>query len=119
MLVRPRNTPEVWWIGGGVLLLLVLRLVPLSLAGRAAAKGTDVYLFLAGMMLLSELAREHGVFDWLSSIAVRGAKGSYSRLFLLVYAVGTVVTIFMSNDATAVVLTPAILVAAQIGTAAR
>jgi arsenical pump membrane protein len=113
MLIRPRNTPEVWWIGGGVLLLLVLRLVPLSLAGRAVAKGTDVYLFLAGMMLLSELAREHGVFDWLSSIAVRRAKGSYSRLFLLVYAVGTVVTIFMSNDATAVVLTPAILVAVR------
>jgi arsenical pump membrane protein len=113
MLVRPRNIPEVYWIGGGVFLLLVLRLVPLPLAGRAAAKGTDVYLFLAGMMLLSELAREHGVFDWLSSVAVRTAKGSYSRLFLLVYAVGTVVTIFMSNDATAVVLTPAILVAVR------
>lgn len=113
MLVRPRNIPEVWWIGAGVGLLLVLRLVPLSLAGKAAAKGTDVYLFLAGMMLLSELAREHGVFDWLSSIAVRSAKGSHSRLFLLVYAVGTIVTIFMSNDATAVVLTPAILVAVR------
>lgn len=113
MLIRPRNIPEVWWIGAGVGLLLVLRVVPLSLAGKAAAKGTDVYLFLAGMMLLSELAREHGVFDWLSSIAVRSAKGSYSRLFLLVYVVGTVVTIFMSNDATAVVLTPAILVAVR------
>lgn len=113
MLIRPRNIPEVYWIGGGVLLLLVLRLVPLPLAGRAAAKGTDVYLFLAGMMLLSELAREHGVFDWLSSVAVRSAKGSCSRLFVLVYAVGTVVTIFMSNDATAVVLTPAILVAVR------
>src|SRR6202042_2692343 len=33
------------------------------------------------------------------------------RLFALVYAAGTVVTIFMSNDATAVVLTPAILTA--------
>jgi arsenical pump membrane protein len=113
MLIRPRNIPEVYWIGGGVLLLVVLLLVPLSLAGRAIAKGTDVYLFLIGMMLLSELAREHGVFDWLSSIAVRGAKGSNSRLFLLVYAVGTVVTIFMSNDATAVVLTPAILAAVR------
>jgi arsenical pump membrane protein len=113
MLIRPRNIPEVYWIGGGVFLLLVFRMVPLRLAGRAAAEGTDVYLFLAGMMLLSELAREHGVFDWLSSVAVRSAKGSYSRLFLLVYAVGTVVTIFMSNDATAVVLTPAILVAVR------
>ena len=113
MLIRPRNIPEVWWIGAGVGFLLVLRLVPPSLAGKAAVKGTDVYLFLAGMMLLSELAREHGVFDWLSAIAVRSAKGSYSRLFLLVYVVGTVVTIFMSNDATAVVLTPAILVAVR------
>jgi arsenical pump membrane protein len=113
MLIRPRNIPEVYWIGGGVFLLLAFRLVPLPLAGRAAAKGTDVYLFLAGMMLLSELAREHGVFDWLSSVAVRSAKGSYSRLFLLVYAVGTVVTVVMSNDATAVVLTPAILVAVR------
>src|SRR3984885_2822272 len=113
MLISPRNIPEVYWSGGGVLLLLVLRLVPLPLAGRAAAKGTDVYLFLAGMMLLSELAREHGVFDWVASVAVRGANGSCSRLFLLVYIVGTLVTVFMSNDATAVVLTPAILVAVR------
>ena len=38
MLIRPRNIPEVYWIACGVLLLLVLRLVPLQLAGRAAAK---------------------------------------------------------------------------------
>jgi arsenical pump membrane protein len=113
MLIRPRNIPEVYWIGGGVLLLLLLRLVPLQLAGRAVAKGLDVCLFLTGMMLVSELAREHGVFDWLSSVAVRGANGSYARLFALVYAVGTLVTIFMSNDATAVVLTPAILTAVR------
>jgi arsenical pump membrane protein len=113
MLIRPHNIPEVYWIGGGVLLLLVLRLIPLQLAGRAAAQSLDVCLFLIGMMLLSELAREHGVFDWLSSAAVRHANGSCSRLFALVYAVGTVVTIFMSNDATAVVLTPAILTAVR------
>jgi arsenical pump membrane protein len=113
MLTRPCGISEVWWIAGGALLLIVLRLVPLRLAGQAVAKGTDVYLFLIGMMLLSELAREQGVFDWVASVAVRGADGSCSRLFLLVYAVGTLVTIFMSNDATAVVLTPAILAAVR------
>src|ERR1700683_3394452 len=113
MLLRPRNIPEVYWIAGGVLLLLVFRLVPLQLAGRAAAKALDVCLFLIGMMLLSELAREQGVFDWLSSVAVRSARGSCSRLFVLVYGVGTLVTVFMSNDATAVVLTPAILTAVR------
>ncbi len=113
MLTRPRDIPEVWWISGGALLLVILRLVPLPLAGKAVAEGSDVYLFLIGMMLLSELAREQGVFDWVASVAVRGARGSCSRLFLLVYGVGTLVTIFMSNDATAVVLTPAILTAVR------
>lgn len=109
MLIRPRNIPEVYWVGGGAILLVVLRLIPLKLAGKAVAEGFDVYLFLIGMMLLSELSREHGVFDWLSSAALKGAHGSAARLFTLVYGVGTLVTIFMSNDATAVVLTPAIL----------
>jgi arsenical pump membrane protein len=109
MLIRPRDIPEVYWVGGGAILLIVTRLIPLRLAGKAAAEGSDVYLFLIGMMLLSELAREHGVFDWLSSAALKGSHGSCGRLFTLVYGVGTLVTIFMSNDATAVVLTPAIL----------
>jgi arsenical pump membrane protein len=111
MLIRPRNIPEVYWVGGGSILLVILRLIPVKLAGKAAAEGSDVYLFLIGMMLLSELAREHGVFDWLSSAALKGSHGSSARLFTLVYGVGTLVTIFMSNDATAVVLTPAILAA--------
>lgn len=109
MLVRPRGIAEYYWVGGGVVLLMLLRLVPLAAAGKAVGKGSDVYLFLIGMMLLSELAREHGVFDWVSSVAVRGAHGSCARLFTLVYGIGVLVTIFMSNDATAVVLTPAIL----------
>lgn len=113
MLVRPRGIAEVYWVSAGSLLLIALRLEPLKLAGRAVGKGLDVYLFLFGMMLLSELAKEQGVFDWLSAVAVRGAHGSCSRLFTLVYGVGTIVTIFMSNDATAVVLTPAILAAVR------
>ncbi|MCU1314024.1 MAG: Citrate transporter [Acidobacteriaceae bacterium] len=113
MLARPRGVAEVYWIGAGAVLLIALRLVPLRLALRAAAEGTDVYLFLFGMMLLSEVAREHSVFDWLSSVALRQARSSRVRLFTLIYGIGTLVTIFMSNDATAVVLPPAILAAVR------
>lgn len=113
MLIRPRGIAEVYWIGGGVLLLILLRVISFRLAAKAIGEGMDVYLFLAGMMLLSELAREHGVFDWVSSAAVQRAHGSRMRLFTLVYGVGTLVTILMSNDATAVVLTPAILSAVR------
>jgi len=97
----------------GALILVVSGLLPLSQAGIAIGKGTDVYLFLTGMMLLSELARREGVFDWLASHAIAAARGSRSRLFALVYLVGIVVTVFLSNDATAVVLTPAVYAAVQ------
>ena len=113
MLIRPRNIPEVYWISAGVVVLLALRLITPGLTEHALLKAVDVCLFLIGMMLLSELAREHGVFDWLSSIAIRRSNGSCARLFVLVYVIGTVVTILMSNDATAVVLTPAILTAVR------
>ncbi len=109
MLLRPRNIPEVYWVGAGALLLVLTRLIPLSLAGRAIAEGTDVYLFLAGMMLLSELARENGVFDWIASVAVTHARSSATRLFALLYLSGVAVTVCLSNDATAIVLTPAVL----------
>jgi len=113
MLLRPFRLGEAVWTSAGAILLCTLRLIPLTLAAKAIAEGLDVYLFLAGMMLLSELARDHGVFDWMSNIAVRRAGGSSMHLFTLIYAVGTMVTIFMSNDATAVVLTPAVLTAVK------
>jgi arsenical pump membrane protein len=91
----------------------VCRLLPLSAFWKAVAQGTDVYLFLTGMMLLAELARQEGVFDWLATVAVRAAKASGTRLFALIYAVGILVTVFLSNDATAVVLTPAVYAAVR------
>ena len=113
MLFRPFKTPEVLWTATGAVLLCALRLIPLSTASKAIGEGLDVYLFLTGMMLLAELGKANGVFAWLANVAVRWAKESERRLFFLIYAVGTVVTIFMSNDATAVVLTPAVLAAVK------
>src|SRR3954467_5864246 len=111
VLVRPRGLAEAWWASIGACLLLAFRLISVRFAFNAVAKGLDVYLLLIGMMIMSELARREGVFDWVAGHAVRASRGSRSRLFLLIYAVGIVVTVFLSNDATAVVLTPAVLAA--------
>ncbi len=113
VLFRPKDWPEAVWACLGAFLLVVSGLLPLTQAGIAVAKGTDVYLFLTGMMLLSELARKEGVFDWLATRAVAAARGSRTRLFSLAYIVGIAVTVFLSNDATAVVLTPAVYAAVQ------
>src|SRR4029077_7099218 len=56
---------------------------------------------------------EEGLFDWLAAVATSRAGGSPGRLFLLTYGVGTGVTIFLSNDATAVVLTPPVAAAVK------
>lgn len=113
VIARPMRWPEWIWAVAGAALLILLGLMPLAQAGQAVAKGADVYLFLIGMMLLSETAREHGAFDWIAATAVNMAGRSRAKLFTLVYATGVIVTTFMSNDATAVVLTPAVFVAAK------
>jgi arsenical pump membrane protein len=109
VLFRPREIAEAWWACGGAFILVLFVLIPLPQAGSAILKGVDVYLFLTGMMILSELAREEGVFNWIAEIAAAHAAGSPRRLFFLIYLSGTVVTAFLSNDATAVVMTPAVL----------
>ncbi|BBC03367.1 MULTISPECIES: arsenic transporter [Bradyrhizobium] len=113
VVARPWNLPEYIWAVTGAVLLIAFNLLPWQDAVAAAAKGSDVYFFLIGMMLLAEVARKEGLFDWLAEHAVRHSRNSASRLFSIVYAVGTLVTIFLSNDATAVVLTPAVYAATR------
>ena len=113
VITRPFRLPEAVWAVLGAAVIAALGLMPLSAVWNGIARGTDVYLFLIGMMLLSELARKEGLFDWLAAIATRQAKGSPKRLFFLIYAVGVLVTVFLSNDATAVVLTPAVYAATR------
>ena len=109
VLVRPKQWPEAVWSVLGAAVLMAAGLIAFPAAMDAVAKGLDVYLFLSGMMVIAELARREGVFDWVAAKAVALARGSRLRLFIYIYLVGTVVTVFLSNDATAVVLTPAVL----------
>lgn len=113
VITRPLKLPEAIWAVTGAVLLVLVGLLPLADAGRAVGKGRDVYLFLTGMMLLSEVARREGLFDTVAALAVNMADRSPQRLFLLIYSVGVVVTALLSNDAAAVVLTPAVFAAAK------
>jgi arsenical pump membrane protein len=113
VILRPLHLPEAVWALGGAAALVCLGLLPVGAAMAGIGQGVDVYLFLTGMMLLAELARQEGLFDWLAARAARMARGSATRLFGLVYIVGILVTVFLSNDATAVVLTPAVAAVAR------
>ena len=113
VIVQPWNWPEFVWPLAGATMLVLFHLLSWQVAVAAVGSGTDVYFFLIGMMLLSEVARKQGLFDWLATQTVAHARGSAKRLFLIVYIVGTLVTVFLSNDATAVVMTPAVYAATR------
>jgi arsenical pump membrane protein len=113
VLVRPFRLPEAVWAVAGAVLLVALGLLPAFAAVVGLGKSLDVCLFLTGMMLLAEVARREGLFGAVARFAVGHADGSPRRLFALVYAAGVVITVFLSNDATAVVLTPAVFAAAR------
>jgi arsenical pump membrane protein len=113
VILRPWRLPEAIWAVGGAVALVAFGLLPIPDAWSGIAKGADVYFFLTGMMLIAELARSEGLFDWLAGIAASHARGSAKRLFALIYVVGIVITTFLSNDATAVVLTPAVYAASR------
>jgi arsenical pump membrane protein len=76
VLFRPRRIAEVYWVCTGAILLVLLRLIPVRQAIHAVNEGVDVYLFLTGMMILAELAREERVFDWVADWAARHANHS-------------------------------------------
>ena len=80
VILRPLKITEAVWAVSGALLLVLLQLISLADAWTGIYKGTDVYLFLFGMMLLAEVAREERLFDWLAAKAVMLARGSSKRL---------------------------------------
>src|SRR5580704_11099384 len=94
VITRPFKLPEAVWAVLGALALCGLGMLSWSDALIAVGKGLDVYLFLTGMMVASELARKEGLFDYLAALAAKRAGGSAKKLFFLMYCVGTVVTVF-------------------------
>jgi arsenical pump membrane protein len=62
------------------------------------------------MMGLSALAEAAGLFDWLAVQAARFAGKSAARLFLNVFLLGGLISMVLSNDATALILTPIVYV---------
>jgi arsenical pump membrane protein len=120
LLVRPRRVPD--WaaaLGGGVL-MVGLGLLPVADAARRLIEQWDIFLFFLGLGVSSAVADRAGVFRAAAGVAVNWARGSQARLLVGLYAVGVVVTAVLSNDATALLLTPvAFAVATRAGVSPR
>src|SRR5712692_3534077 len=107
-MLRPLkfNKAVIALMGAG--LLLVLGLVTPNVAFSTLLSDWNTFFFFLGMMSLSALAEVAGLFDWLAVQAARLAGNSPRRLLLHTFLLGSLISLILSNDATALILTPII-----------
>lgn len=106
VMIRPWKLNEAVIALAGAGLLLLLGLLAPTTAFVTLAQDWNTFLFFPGMMGLSALAETAGFFDWLAVVTARLARGSRRRLFLNTFLLGSLISLFLSNDATALILTP-------------
>lgn len=105
---KPLNEATAASIGAG--LMLATGVVLPGQALEVLRGNANILLFFLGLMLVSAVAERAGFFEWSAFKAVRLAKGSALLLLLVIFGLGTAITAFFSNDATALILTPIVYV---------
>jgi arsenical pump membrane protein len=110
IMIRPRQLNEAFAaLGGGIAMIAAGIVSPLE-AIQTLLSDWNIFLFFLGMLALSALAERAGFFDWLAARAALLANGSTHRLFLNVFLLGALISAFLSNDATALILTPIVYI---------
>ncbi|MBV8174227.1 MAG: anion permease [Verrucomicrobia bacterium] len=110
IMTRPFRWNEALIAMTGAGVLLVLGLISPADAFFTLIRDWNTFLFFLGMMGLSALAEAAGLFEWLAVRAARLAGKSAARLFLNVFLLGSLISTVLSNDATALILTPIVYV---------
>ena len=106
IMVRPFKLNEAMIAMAGAALLLIIGLINPLDALTTLTGDWNTFFFFLGMMSLSALAEAAGLFDWLAAQSARLARGNSKRLLLNTFLLGSIITMILSNDATALILTP-------------
>ena len=106
IIIRPYRIPESIAAAVGAALMLLGGFVGLHEAWSVISAQWNLYGFFLGLMAVSALADQAGIFDMLALQAGRWARGRALRLYVAIFAIGVLITAFLSNDASALILTP-------------
>lgn len=109
--LRPGRSPVWVWPVAAAALIVALREEPLLGSLRAIAVQWNVLLFILGLMGLCAAAKESGTLQWITDTLLARAGGSRRALFVWLFLACALTTLLLSNDATAIVLTPIVYAA--------
>ena len=95
----------------GAVILLACSFAPIKEVGNQLLSNTainplKILILFFSMTLISIVLDELGLFRYLASIASKNAKGNQYILFLVLYLLTSILTIFTSNDVVILTLTP-------------
>ena len=108
IITRPFRLTEAIISAGGGLLMVLCGIVTPGDAASVLLSQWNIFGFFLGLMVIAAVADSAGFFDTLAYRAARLARGSSLRLYLAIFAVGALITAFLSNDASALILTPVV-----------
>ncbi len=97
----------------GASLVLILGILDQSEAFSERVVDFNVIFLLAGMMIIANILAKTGVFQWIAVEAVRRAEGRPYRLLVITSLITAVVSAFLDNVTTVVLLTPITFFIAQ------
>ena len=104
---------DTYWIISliGAIILLCCGYAPIKQVGEQlisnnAINPLKILVLFFSMTLISIFLDELGLFRYLASVASKNAKGNQFTLFLILYLLTSVLTVFTSNDIVILTLTP-------------
>ena len=104
---------DTYWMVAllGAIILLASSLAPLNevwnqLTSNDAINPIKIIILFFSMTLISVMLDELGLFRFLASVASKHAQGNQHLLFVVLYFLTSVLTVFTSNDVVILTLTP-------------
>jgi len=105
---RPRGLSEgLAALLGMVAVLMIGTATPLDV-WRGITSTAQVLVFLIAMMLVATIAEDAGCFEWAAERTIALSRHDGRLLFVNLYVLGALITLFLSLDVTAIMLAPII-----------
>ena len=95
----------------GAIIIIASLLVPIDEVGKSLIANTainpiKILVIFITLTLLSVFLDEIGFFSYIASLALKKAKGSQIKLFIVLYLLASILTVFTSNDIIILTFTP-------------